>query len=176
VVFSGGAGPSTLGVRVGRGVAIFSRNVPVCTDLLTIGDGTVIRKDSWFLCHRATAGLIQTGTVTLGKDAFVGEQTVIDIGTSMGDGAQLGHSCSLYAGQAVPDGQVWHGSQAQRTDVHYRGVEPTRCGSLRKVVYNVLRVLNVLVLLLPVMMAERGLLSSSVTGRLSRRIPTTVEG
>ena len=34
-----------LGARIGRGVAIFSRSVPVCTDLLTIGDGTVIRKD-----------------------------------------------------------------------------------------------------------------------------------
>ena len=36
-----------LGAKVGRGVAIFSRNVPVCTDLLTIGAGTVIRKDSF---------------------------------------------------------------------------------------------------------------------------------
>ena len=35
-----------LGAKVGRGVAIFSRSVPVCTDLLTIGDRTVIRKDS----------------------------------------------------------------------------------------------------------------------------------
>ena len=34
-----------LGAKVGRGVVIFSRHVPVCTDLLTIGAGTVIRKD-----------------------------------------------------------------------------------------------------------------------------------
>ena len=36
-----------LGAKVGRGVTILSRNVPVCTDLLTIGAGTVIRKDSF---------------------------------------------------------------------------------------------------------------------------------
>ena len=42
-----------LGAKIGRGVAIFSRNVPVCTDLLTIGDGTVIRKDSFFNGYRA---------------------------------------------------------------------------------------------------------------------------
>ena len=42
-----------LGARVGRGVVIFSRNVPICTDLLTIGDGTVIRKDSFFSTYRA---------------------------------------------------------------------------------------------------------------------------
>ncbi len=44
-----------LGAKIGRGVAILSRNVPVCTDLLTIGDGTVIRKDSFLSCYRAHA-------------------------------------------------------------------------------------------------------------------------
>ena len=57
-----------------------------------------------------THGVIQTGPVTLGKDVFVGEKTVLDIDTSMGDGAQLGHSSSLHAGQAVPGGERWHGS------------------------------------------------------------------
>ena len=36
-----------LGAKIGRGVVIFSRTVPVCTDLLTIGAGTVIRKESF---------------------------------------------------------------------------------------------------------------------------------
>ena len=44
-----------LGAKIGRGVVILSRNVPVCTDLLTIGDGTVIRKDSFLSCYRAHA-------------------------------------------------------------------------------------------------------------------------
>ena len=68
-----------LGARIGRRRRDLSRNVPVCTDLLTIGDGTVIRKDSYFTCYRAHAGVIQTGAVTIGKDVFVGEPTVIDI-------------------------------------------------------------------------------------------------
>jgi non-ribosomal peptide synthetase-like protein len=135
-----------LGAKVGRGVAIFSPTVPVCTDLLTVGDGTVIRKDSSFTCYRAHAGLIQTGTVTLGKDVVVSEATVIDIETSLGDGAQLGHRSSLHAGQAVPAGERWHGSPAQRTDVDYRAVEPTDCGTLRKAVYTVLQLLKLLVL------------------------------
>ena len=32
-----------LGAKIGRGVVILSRRVPICTDLLTIGAGTVIR-------------------------------------------------------------------------------------------------------------------------------------
>ena len=105
-----------LGARIGKGVTILSRTIPVCTDLLTIGAGTVIRKDSFFLCYRAHAGRIQTGPVTLGRDVFVGEKTVLDIDTSMGDGAQLGHTSALHSGQAVPAGQRWHGSPAQRTE------------------------------------------------------------
>ena len=62
----------------------------------------------------------------VGKDALVGEATVLDIGTSMGDGAQLGHSSSLHAGQAVPDGERWHGSPAQPTDVDYQRVPTAR--------------------------------------------------
>ena len=138
-----------LGAKVGRGVAIFSRNVPVCTDLLTIGDDAVIRKDSFFNCYRAHDGVIQTGAVTLGKDAFVGEATVLDINTSLGDGAQLGHASSLHTGQAVPDGESWNGSPAQPTEVNYQRVDPMRCSTLRRAVYAVLQLLNVLVLSLP---------------------------
>jgi non-ribosomal peptide synthetase-like protein len=41
-----------LGARVGRRVVILSRAVPVCTDMLTIGDDTVIRKESSFAGYR----------------------------------------------------------------------------------------------------------------------------
>ncbi|MGH3907910.1 MAG: Pls/PosA family non-ribosomal peptide synthetase [Pseudonocardiaceae bacterium] len=147
-----------LGAKIGRGVAIFSRTVPVCTDLLTIGDGTVIRKDSFFTCYRAHAGEIQTGAVTLGKDVTVSEATVIDIGTSMGDEAQLGHRSALHAGQAVPDGQRWHGSPAQRTEVDYRVVGPTDCGTPRRAVYSFLQLLNLLLVGLPLAIGGLALL------------------
>ena len=103
--------------------------MPVCTDLLTIGDGTVIRKDSFLIGYRAHAGVIQTGPVTLGRDVFVGEKTVLDINTRMGDGAQLGHTSTLHSGQTVPAGERWHGSPAERTEVDYRTVPPAACSS-----------------------------------------------
>jgi non-ribosomal peptide synthetase-like protein len=138
-----------LGAKVGKGVTIFSHSVPVCTDLLTIGEGTVIRKDALFPGYRAHAGVIQTGAVTLGRDVFVGEMTVIDIETSLGDGAQLGHASSLHPGQMVPAGQHWHGSPAQRTEVDHRAADPVDCGTLRRAVYVVVQLLNVVVLYMP---------------------------
>ena len=153
-----------LGANVGRGVTIFSKSkhVPVCTDLLTIGDGTVIRKDTFYTCYRAHAGLIQTGAVTLGKDVLVGEATVIDIETSLGDGAQLGHASSLYAGQAVPAGERWHGSPAQRTEVDYRAVEPADCGTWRRAVYTVTQLLKMLVFYLPLAVGGVAILFAEV--------------
>ena len=122
----------SLGAKVGPGVVVFSRHVPVCTDLLTIGEGTVIRKDAFFQCYRAQAGWIQTGAVSIGRNVFIGEKSVLDIDTSMGDGSQLGHASALHSGQAVPADQRWHGSPAERTAVNYCRVPSVRCSRLRR--------------------------------------------
>ena len=138
-----------LGARIGPGTVIWSRHVPVCTDLLTVGAGTVIRKDAIFQCYRAQAGWIQTGPVTVGRDAFVGERAVLDINTGMGDRAQLGHTSALHAGQAVPAGQRWHGSPAQPGAVDYLAVAPARCGRLRKARFCALTLAALLLVYLP---------------------------
>ncbi|GAA3084285.1 hypothetical protein GCM10010464_55350 [Pseudonocardia yunnanensis] len=138
-----------LGAKIGRGVVIFSRNLPVCTDLLTIGAGTVVRKDSFISCYRAHNGVIQAGAVTLGKNVFVGEMTVVDIDVSMGDGSQLGHSSSLHPGQAVPAGERWHGSPAHPTEVDYHTVARTDGGSLRGALYGFTQLLIALAVYVP---------------------------
>jgi len=138
-----------LGARIGRGVVILSRRVPVCTDLLTIGAGTVIRKEAIFNGYRAQSGRIETGPVTLGRDVLVGERGVLDINTSMGDGAQLGHASALHIGQVVRAGERWHGCPAQRTDLNYLRVAPARYSTLRRAAYSVAAVLVVLLFYLP---------------------------
>jgi non-ribosomal peptide synthetase-like protein len=138
-----------LGAKIGRRVVIFSRTVPVCTDMLRIGDDTVIRKESSFTGYRAVAGVIQTGPVSIGRDALIGEHTLLDIGTSVGNGSQLGHTSSLHESQAVPDGQRWHGSPAQRTNVDYRRIAPVPCGPLRRLVHGTTQILTLLFVTLP---------------------------
>ena len=80
-----------LGAQVGRDVVYLSRQVPVCTDLFSIGDRTLVRKDAVIACYRAHAGRVEIGGVSIGADAFVGESTVLDVRTSIGDGASLAH-------------------------------------------------------------------------------------
>src|SRR5207247_703405 len=140
-----------LGAKVGPGVVILSRRIPVCTDLLTIGAGTVIRREASFLCYRAQAGRIEIGPVTLGRDVYVGEMAVLDIDTSMGDGAQLGHSSALLSGQSVRAGERWHGSPAQRTETNYVRVPPARCGRLRRAASAALTLIGILFVFAPLL-------------------------
>ncbi|WP_374771819.1 phosphopantetheine-binding protein [Streptomyces sp. NBC_01310] len=153
-----------LGAKIGRNVAIFSTHIPACTDLLTVDDGTVIRKDALFPCYRAHAGFIQTGPVTLGRNVLVSEQTVLDINTSMGDQAQLGHASSLHAGQTVPAGERWHGSPAEPTRTDFRRVGALDCSTARKVRYTVGQLLTLLLVYLP-------LATGGVTVLLTRMAP-----
>ncbi|WP_323960208.1 amino acid adenylation domain-containing protein [Arthrobacter sp. JZ12] len=141
-----------LGAKIGKGAVIFSRMVPVCTDLFTVGDGTVIHKNSFFLCCRARSGIIEMGPVTLGRNVLISEKTTLDIGTSMGDDAQLGHASSLQTSQSVPNGQIWHGSPAAPTSTNYRRVDPTNCSTRRRVIYSILQLVNRLLLVFPVML------------------------
>ncbi|MEU6817963.1 Pls/PosA family non-ribosomal peptide synthetase [Streptomyces sp. NPDC046860] len=162
-----------LGARIGKGVTILSHSVPVCTDLLTVGSGTVIRKDSFFLGYRAHAGHIQTGRITLGRDVYIGEKTVLDIDTSMGDGAQLGHSSSLHRGQAVPDGEHRHGSPAQVTEVDYLRVAPARCGTFRRVWFALASLLQLFLLYIPLGVGGLYMLFNAVPAVRRRLEPET---
>jgi non-ribosomal peptide synthetase-like protein len=140
-----------LGAKVGRGTVIFTRHVPVCTDLLTVGPDTVIRKESFLNCYRAYAGWIQTGRVTIGRNVFIGEKTVLDINTSMGDVSQLGHTSALHSGQRVRTGERWHGSPAQRTDVNYLRVSSRPCGPWRRFRFSAITLTCVFFLYLPLL-------------------------
>ncbi|MBO0873291.1 MAG: amino acid adenylation domain-containing protein [Pseudonocardia sp.] len=164
----------SLGAKIGKEVTILSRMVPVATDLISLGDGTVIRKDSSFSGYRAMDGHIQIGPVTLGRYAHVGERSVLDVGASMGDGAQLGHSSTLQAGQSVPAGESWHGCPAERTHVDYRTVAPVEHGPTRKFVYGMLQVFGVLVLT-PALFTAAVVIVNTLSARLALVGPAGID-
>ncbi|GAB2614530.1 hypothetical protein GCM10009696_20190 [Kocuria himachalensis] len=135
-----------MGARVGRNVTILTTHLPVCTDLLTIGEGTVIRKDVYANGYRAHGGVIQIGAVTLGRDVIVGEGSVLDVGTAMEDGSQLGHRSTLYTGQTVPAGERWHGSPGRRTETDFGTVAAAPYRPWRRAVYAAAQLLATLAL------------------------------
>ena len=124
-----------LGAKIGPGVVLLTRQVPVATDLFSVGGGTLIRKDASVSCYRAHDGHIEIGGVTLGANVVIGESTVLDVQTSMADGSVLSHSSSLHPGQSVPAGETWHGSPGRRAAITVPTVPPVPCGRLRRLAY-----------------------------------------
>lgn len=138
-----------LGAKLGPNTVIECRSVPVCTDLITIGDNTILRKESTVLGYRAEAGYIHTGPVRIGRDAFVGEASILDINTEIGDHSQLGHSSSLQQGQKIPDGQHWHGSPALPTTADYCKVEDLPSTRMRRILYETVQTVGLLTIVVP---------------------------
>ncbi|MER7920079.1 MULTISPECIES: Pls/PosA family non-ribosomal peptide synthetase [unclassified Streptomyces] len=162
-----------LGARIGKGVTILSHTLPVCPDLVTIGAGTVIRKDSFILGYRAHRGRIQTGRITLGEGVFIGEKTTLDIDTAMGDGAQLGHASALHRGQAVPADERWHGSPAEPTGTDYLRVPPARCGTLRRAWFGLGTLLQLVFVYIPLAVGGMYILFTAVPAIGDRLDPDT---
>jgi non-ribosomal peptide synthetase-like protein len=127
-----------MGAKIGRNAVISCRWGPVCPDLLSIGENTILRKDTIVLGYRAQSNFIHIGPVEIGSNAFVGEASVIDIDTAMGDNTQLGHASSLQSSQRVPDGKRYHGSPAIETTSDYCPIENKDTGALRGIVYTTL--------------------------------------
>ncbi|WP_211174442.1 Pls/PosA family non-ribosomal peptide synthetase [Pseudonocardia xinjiangensis] len=161
-----------LGAKIGRGTTIMSRTVPVATDLISIGPDTLVRRGVSFSGYHATSGVLRTGKVTLGRDIFVGESSVLEIGTTMGDAAQLGHSSSLHSGQAVPAGERWHGVPAEPTTTNYRTVEPHPRATLRRFGYGAAQMVGAL-LLVPAVLGAVITLLTAVPGVDTLFQPTT---
>jgi non-ribosomal peptide synthetase-like protein len=139
-----------LGARIGSNVVLEGRFVPVCTDLIAIGDNTILRKDSILLGYRAQSNFIHTGPIEIGRNAFVGEASVLDIGTAMGDDTQLGHASSLQSGQRIPDGKRYHGSPAQETTSDYCPIANTPCSAFRRGLVDAIQLLVLFAIVIPV--------------------------
>jgi non-ribosomal peptide synthetase-like protein len=125
-----------LGAKIGANAVIFAKYIPVCTDLISIGANTIVRKDSVINGYKALSNRIHTGPIEIGANSFVGEGAIIDINTVMEDGTQLGHASSLHDGQRVAKGKHYHGCPGVETTANYCKVEPQECTSLRRWTYS----------------------------------------
>lgn len=141
-----------LGARIGRNVVIFSKSGPVCTDLIEIGDDTILGRGTILKGYRAEGGYIQTGRIKLGKNAFVGEASVIEVDTAMEDDTQLAHASSLQAGQVIPAGKRYHGSPAEETRTDFNRIETRPHSQLRSTLYCAYLLSGIVFMFLPLML------------------------
>ena len=118
--------------EIGRHARVNTLAVPVAAHRLDVGDHAVISRTAALQGYVAAGNRLHFGDVRLGKSAYVGHASVLDIDTAIGDFGQLGHASSLQAGQRVPDGKRFHGSPAEETQTNFVLTDEAACSSLRR--------------------------------------------
>jgi len=124
-----------LGAKIGANTVIHSAAVPACTDLISIGDNTLLGREAVILGYKAQSNYIHTGRVTIGSNAFIGEASIVGINTTMEDNTQLGHASALHDGQRIPEGKHYHGVPARETTANYCEIEQQVCTPFRRWTY-----------------------------------------
>ena len=124
-----------LGAKIGANSIIHAKAIPICTDLISIGENTVIAKDSVLNGYKAKSNCIHIGSIHIGHNAVISEAGIIDINTRMEDNTQLGHASSLHDGQCVPEGKHYHGCPAEETSSDYCKIESRTCTPFRRWCY-----------------------------------------
>lgn len=101
-----------MGMRIGRRVQI---NTAVISDsnLIEIGDDTVIGGDVTLVAHAAERGNLVTGRVKIGSNVTVGLMAMIMPGVEIGDGAVIAANAFLPKDTKVGPGEVWAGIPAR---------------------------------------------------------------
>jgi non-ribosomal peptide synthetase-like protein len=101
-----------MGMKIGRRVQI---NTAVIGDsnLIEIGDDTVIGGDVTLVAHSAERGNLVTGRVKIGSNVTVGLMAMIMPGVEIGDGAVVAANAFLAKDTKVGPGEVWAGIPAR---------------------------------------------------------------
>ena len=127
---------SSLGARIGRNAVVGTALFPVAADLFSVGDDAVVARTVVANGSFAFRNRLHFDDIRIGKNAYVGEASVLDIGVAIEDFGQLGHASSLLSGQRVPEGKSYHGSPAEETTTNFRLSDDVPANPLRRAVFS----------------------------------------
>jgi non-ribosomal peptide synthetase-like protein len=134
-----------LGAKIGANAVIVSRSVPAVTaDLFEVGPDALVTRSAHMPGYTAYGNRIHLDAIRVGRNAYVGEQSVLEIGSTVGDFGQLGHASSLQKGQRVPDGKRYAGSPAEETATRFRLADETPARPIRRALFTAVRLAFVL--------------------------------
>lgn len=102
-----------MGMTIGKRVII---NTAIIADsnLIEIGDDTLIGGDAQVVAHAAERGMLVTAPVKIGRRVTVGLMSVIFPGVTIGDDAVIAACALLPKGTTVGPGEIWGGVPARK--------------------------------------------------------------
>ncbi|MEP1206172.1 MAG: Pls/PosA family non-ribosomal peptide synthetase [Rhizobiaceae bacterium] len=160
-----------LGAKIGRGARIFAPP-PVCADLVSIGENSVVRQTAMLTGFTVHRGIVRMGNVEIGDNSFIGEASMMDINTKIGSGSQLGTSSCLHQNHEVPDGEIYQGSPAQKTETDYIRVPLLDLSEWRARFYSVGELVTALLIAAPLPFAIVTLLAQQFLGETTATAST----
>src|SRR5271166_235196 len=134
----------SLGSQIGRNAVVGTAVFPVAADLFSVGDDAVIARTVVASGSFAFRNRLHFDSIRIGKDAYVGEASVLDIGATIEDFGQLGHASALLSGQRVPEGKSYNGSPAEETTTNFRLTGEIPANPLRRAVFSFAQLLLLL--------------------------------
>jgi non-ribosomal peptide synthetase-like protein len=127
-----------LGVKVDRNVYLGGIEL-VAADLVTIGANTSINDGASLVGYEIVDGRLEIGSITIGRDCFVGSNTMLGLHTQLADRSRLGDLSYLGNGLTVPTGATWIGSPAKLdptvSQIEAELTPVPKCGNLLKLGY-----------------------------------------
>lgn len=104
-----------MGARIGSGVMINSRYVHDMS-LLEIEDGAIIGGEAAISCHAAEKGYLVLSKVRVGKNAMIGQRSILMPGVTVGDGAVVAAQAVVLKDTEIPPGETWVGIPARKLE------------------------------------------------------------
>jgi non-ribosomal peptide synthetase-like protein len=128
-----------LGAKVDRNVYLGGIEL-VAADLITIGANTSINDGASFVGYEIVDGRLNIGNITIGRDCFVGSNTMLGLHTQLADRSRIGDLSYLGNGLSIPTGEAWIGSPAKldpnaNSQIDEMPTPISKCGNLLKLSY-----------------------------------------
>ncbi|TVY21131.1 Linear gramicidin synthase subunit B, partial [Lachnellula arida] len=122
-----------MGARVGVHCHIGVTYTSAAFDLVSIGDDVTMGKDTVLAASWIERGRLILAPVSVGSQTHVGSNTVLEGGSNIAEGGELGPMSMLPQGANVPAGERWTGSPArfQTYPTEVGDMRATRPGELR---------------------------------------------
>ena len=102
-----------LGGRIGKGCYIATGRLQM-PDLIEIGDKASIGYRVEIQPYAIEDGFLYQAPIRVGANAFVGTNSVVMLGGSIGEGARLAEQSLVARHQKIPDNETWSGSPSKR--------------------------------------------------------------
>lgn len=102
-----------MGATIGAHCHIGVTHVGAAFDLVSIGDDVVLGKDTVLNTSWVERGRLILAPVSIGSQAHVGSNSILEGDSSIEEGGELGPMTMLPSGINVPAGERWHGSPAR---------------------------------------------------------------